>query len=340
MKSYDIIGWVHEGDMYCPDCKPETPPPTGEDDERTEEEREADAEIHPVFADSEADEPNGCCECGAWIEEGLSDTFWEALKAHWKARGEDRAEFLDADEVAKGLDAPDEDSMTEEMYDAEMNARCYTPFEFTANEINRLVVGSEEAWEAFDEGIAEVIDRKVAAWVEAREAAPVGRTGRLRFAGDVPEHDVLRTVVFRPLTDGVSYHLLVWDTNEYSTDMFRKPRLGYALAKNEPGPHDAQGNPDPEGAIDGYTTLLFLGTDFYCAPGDAVDSDEMIRSLMGFLTLRPGDTDDDYFADYTPKQRAFTESSACEVLSMVNYCEEEDGAEEIEDEDVSVFWEH
>jgi hypothetical protein len=182
----------------------------------------------------------------------------------------------------------------------------------------------------------------------------------------VPEHDVLRTVVFRPLTDGVSYHLLVWDTNEYSTDMFRKPRLGYAFAKNTPGPHDAQGNPDPEGAIDGYTTLLFLGTDFYCAPGDAVDSDEMIRSLMGFLTLRPGDTDDDYFADHTPKQRAFTESSACEVLSMVvwrssgainyceeedgaeeiededaiNYCEEEDEAEEIEDEDVSVFWEH
>ena len=57
---------------------------------------------------------------------------------------------------------------------------------------------------------------------------------------------------------------------------------------------------------------LFHGNDFGCPPHLCHDSLHAALLLMGFLTLRPGDTDDDYFADYTKSQRAWAESSECE----------------------------
>lgn len=55
---------------------------------------------------------------------------------------------------------------------------------------------------------------------------------------------------------------------------------------------------------------IFAGEDFYASPLHADDSDDTIRSLLGFLTLRPGDTDYDYFDGYTPEQIAFRDSDA------------------------------
>lgn len=50
----------------------------------------------------------------------------------------------------------------------------------------------------------------------------------------------------------------------------------------------------------------------------ATNSDAAVRNVMGWLTLRPGDTDSEYFAAYTPEQLAFCESHAetlsCEVM--------------------------
>lgn len=50
---------------------------------------------------------------------------------------------------------------------------------------------------------------------------------------------------------------------------------------------------------------------------DAIDGIGTVRSLLSFLTLRPGDTDAEYFERYTPEQRAFceeyAESLACEA---------------------------
>jgi hypothetical protein len=50
---------------------------------------------------------------------------------------------------------------------------------------------------------------------------------------------------------------------------------------------------------------------------NADDSDETVRGLMGFLTLRPGDTDDEYFENYTKAQRRYcdmhAEDLSCEV---------------------------
>ncbi|GAA1441004.1 MULTISPECIES: hypothetical protein [Nocardiopsis] len=72
-------------------------------------------------------------------------------------------------------------------------------------------------------------------------------------------------------------------------------------------------------------TLIFSGDDIR-GPAYATEN-EAARHLMGFLTLRPGDTDDEYFADYTPEQRLWCEKNA-EYLASVLYGED---GEEIAD---------
>jgi hypothetical protein len=61
--------------------------------------------------------------------------------------------------------------------------------------------------------------------------------------------------------------------------------------------------------------VLFGGADYGCAPGDAIDSDGAVRNLIGFLTCKPGDTDDEYFEHYTERQMEFAETDA-EELSL------------------------
>jgi hypothetical protein len=80
--------------------------------------------------------------------------------------------------------------------------------------------------------------------------------------------------------------------------MMARTRIGYELA-------------GPDGAP------IFRGTDFRPSPLWAIDSDDALRALLGFLTLRPGDTDREYFADYTAGQRAFAESADCEYLAFL-----------------------
>lgn len=79
--------------------------------------------------------------------------------------------------------------------------------------------------------------------------------------------------------------------------------------------------------IDGE--VLFEGDDFAGSPLHADDSDETLRSLVGFLTLRPGDTDREYFADYTPEQLALCRSGA-EYLSLWADAEFGEEFEEVE----------
>lgn len=52
----------------------------------------------------------------------------------------------------------------------------------------------------------------------------------------------------------------------------------------------------------GKKTELFNGDEYRPSPLHAVDSDESVLGLLHFLTLRPGDTDDEYFKNYTPVQ--------------------------------------
>jgi len=56
--------------------------------------------------------------------------------------------------------------------------------------------------------------------------------------------------------------------------------------------------------------VIFEGNDFGCSPLHAVDSDECVNGILRFLSLRPGDTDPEFFADDTPRQKAWREERA------------------------------
>ncbi|PSK89945.1 hypothetical protein CLV63_12449 [Murinocardiopsis flavida] len=64
--------------------------------------------------------------------------------------------------------------------------------------------------------------------------------------------------------------------------------------------------------------LIFAGSDLGSPSG--VTEDEVAAHALLWLTLQPGDTDEEYFADYTPDQRAWCAENA-ETLSMCLYDE-------------------
>ena len=68
--------------------------------------------------------------------------------------------------------------------------------------------------------------------------------------------------------------------------------------------------------------VIFQGEDFACSPMHSVDSLSTVYSLLGFLSLRPGDTDKEYFDKYTPEQLAWADERA-EYLSCLVYDGEE-----------------
>ncbi len=106
--------------------------------------------------------------------------------------------------------------------------------------------------------------------------------------------DILREVM---LAD-TGYVLVLWDTHR--TDSCGKSIIGYAFY-------------EPSGNGKLLPTPLFEGEDFAASPMNAIDSDDTVRGLLGFLTLRPGDTDREYFESYTPEQMAFAEGPAEEL---------------------------
>lgn len=97
-----------------------------------------------------------------------------------------------------------------------------------------------------------------------------------------------RTVRFTPYRKGhgPSFTLRMFYTNQVGE--YGKQAIGYRLVS--------------EGKV------IFEGSDYYahCDAG----SDEAVEGIMGFLTLKPGDTDPEYFAKYTPEQTAFAEQHA------------------------------
>lgn len=55
-------------------------------------------------------------------------------------------------------------------------------------------------------------------------------------------------------------------------------------------------------------TVIFAAADFRPSPLHAMDSDRTVEALAEFLALKPGDTDSEYFATYTERQRLWAES--------------------------------
>jgi hypothetical protein len=105
--------------------------------------------------------------------------------------------------------------------------------------------------------------------------------------------DRLRTVVLRPYLSGKgpSFTLRTYYLGgEY---------IGYTLSMSE----------------NGKSTVLFAARDFRPSPMHAIDSDDSVNALLGFLTAKPGDADPDYFEHYTPAQLAYCRDHA-EALSL------------------------
>lgn len=98
--------------------------------------------------------------------------------------------------------------------------------------------------------------------------------------------DLLRCISFAPYRRGMGprFTLRTWDAH---ASFHGKDAIRYELKMGR--------------------TVLFSGDDFGASPAYAIDSNESVCSLMNFLTLKPGDTDADYFEGYSDAQRAFAE---------------------------------
>jgi hypothetical protein len=64
---------------------------------------------------------------------------------------------------------------------------------------------------------------------------------------------------------------------------------------------------------------LFSGDDYSPSPMDSAESLDSLLGLLSFLTVRPGDTEEEYFKDYTPLQLEFCNSYLCEELQSLPY---------------------
>lgn len=113
----------------------------------------------------------------------------------------------------------------------------------------------------------------------------------------------LRTVRLTPYRKGLgpTFTLVTWDSGR--RDHRGTTTIGYELRQRD----------------DKTTSILFSGEDFNASPMYADDSDKALAALLGFLTLRPGDTDRDYFDAYTPAQLEYcdqhAEALSCEAVS-------------------------
>jgi hypothetical protein len=93
---------------------------------------------------------------------------------------------------------------------------------------------------------------------------------------------------------------------------------GFRLSLYDPNRRDHLGKNVLAYRFTDHGKLIFQGEDFACSPLHSVDSLETVYSLLTFLSLRSGDTDEEYFADYTPEQIEWRDSRA-ETLSMLVY---------------------
>jgi len=71
--------------------------------------------------------------------------------------------------------------------------------------------------------------------------------------------------------------------------------------------------------------VIFEGDSFGPAPHVDPYSRDSVMHLLTFLTLRKGDTDNEYFDNYTPAQLDWIESDTCEELRWIVYDYEENG---------------
>jgi len=61
--------------------------------------------------------------------------------------------------------------------------------------------------------------------------------------------------------------------------------------------------------------LLFSGSDIPTSPSHDLESIEVITTVLFWLCIRPADTDDEFFINYTTEQKQWSTSTECLHLS-------------------------
>ena len=69
--------------------------------------------------------------------------------------------------------------------------------------------------------------------------------------------------------------------------------------------------------------VIFEGQDFAGSPLHADDSSATVAALLSFLSLRPGDTDREYFERYTPEQLEWARANGEELSMLAHEIEEQ-----------------
>ncbi len=63
--------------------------------------------------------------------------------------------------------------------------------------------------------------------------------------------------------------------------------------------------------------LIFEGDDVAVPAGQTLDGDQTVRGVLGFVALRPGDVEADYFTGYTPAQLAWRDQHAEDLAGLL-----------------------
>jgi hypothetical protein len=143
---------------------------------------------------------------------------------------------------------------------------------------------------------------------EKRSARERQRLSRMGFAVNpstrYDEESLLRDVRLEVMKGRV-FRLRMWDSG--GRDERGVTTIAYRFEQTQPKAEAG---------------VIFEDADFHGSPMHADDSDETVRGLLTFLTLKPGDTDKEYFDDYTEEQMAFAMADG-ESLSMYSFDEKD-----------------
>jgi hypothetical protein len=69
--------------------------------------------------------------------------------------------------------------------------------------------------------------------------------------------------------------------------------------------------------------IIFEGKDYRPSPMHSHDSLDAVYGLLSFLSIQEGDTEPEYFKDYTDQQLEWTRSMRCQDLAMIVFDWEE-----------------
>jgi hypothetical protein len=105
-------------------------------------------------------------------------------------------------------------------------------------------------------------------------------------------------------------HIRTWQTGRFRLDIY------------DTGRRDWRGQSKLAYEFRDSDRLIFQGEDFAGSPLHTDDSAQTVATLLSFLSLRPGDTDREYFASYTPEQLEWAQASGEELSWLATELEE------------------